>query len=159
MDQDVKRKGNAQSAAFRETMLKCWADPQWRADLLARREGRRADGLMTTTGLPKGLDLEQFKFFRRQARFEATMTMKKLDKAGVLDDCDEYAREALHAAIETMRMPIPPKDKISAARLVLDFTKAKPAQKQEITVTKAEEWLAAVTEDNGKTDEGADRSA
>jgi len=140
-------------------MSKCWADPEWRADLLARRVARRPDGQMTTTGMPYGMNLEQFRFFRRQARFEATMVMKKLDKAGVLDDCDEYAREALHTAVETMRMPIPPKDKLSAARLVLDFTKAKPAQKQEITVTKAEEWLEAVTEDNGKTNEGSDRSA
>ena len=133
----------------RETAAKDWKhDPEW----LAQRTIRR--------GLPAGMDQKTFRFFQRQARFEATMTMKKLDAAGVTVDCDEYAREALTTALEQMRLPIHPKEKLAAARLVLDFTKAKPAQKQEITVTKAEEWLEAVTADNGKgTDEGSTSGA
>lgn len=75
--------------------------------------------------------------------------MNKLEAAGVLEDADAQAKEALKAAIAVMRGPVSPKDKLAAARLVLDFTKAKPAQKQDITVSKAEAWLEAVTKDNG----------
>jgi hypothetical protein len=96
----------------------------------------------------------QAKWFWRQARFEATLTMKKLDKAGVLNDADDQAREALHAALSIMRMEIAQKDRLAAARLVLDFTKAKPAQRTELTVNKAEEWLAQVTQQNEKADQG-----
>lgn len=98
----------------------------------------------------------QVKVFLRQARLEATLTMKKLDKAGVLDDADDMARAALHEALVVMRGPTTAKDKLTAARLVLDFTKAKPASKQEIQVSTAEAWLEEVTQDNAKESGEAD---
>ena len=82
--------------------------------------------------------------------------MNKLEKAGVLIDADDMAKEALHEALSIMRMEIAQKDRLAAARLVLDFTKAKPAQKTELTVNKAEEWLAAVTADNVKEADQSD---
>jgi hypothetical protein len=131
-----------------------WQDPEYRAkQLTTLREGQRKHGSVRY-GVPDGMRKSQAKWFWRQARFEATLTMKKLDKAGVLDDADEFAREALHSALSIMRMEITQKDRLAAARLVLDFTKAKPAQKSEITVNKAEEWLAQVTQQNEKADEG-----
>ena len=56
--------------------------------------------------------------------------MKKLDKAGVFDDiADEdrkHAKEAMHAALEVMRNQIiSHKDKLTAAGLVLKFTKSR----------------------------------
>lgn len=89
-----------------------------------------------------------WKRFQKQARFEATLTMKKLDAAGVLDDTDAQSREAIHKGLEIMRNGAASvKDQLAAARLVLDFTKAKPASKTELTVSAAEEWLDAVTQD------------
>lgn len=119
--------------------------------------GKRRDGGVYTNGYPGGFDYDRYISVRRTARFKATMTMKKLDAAGILDDADAQAREALHKALEVMRMPLPAKDLLAAARLVLDFTKAKPAQKQEITVNTAEEWLQAVVEDAKKAE--ADKGA
>ncbi len=135
----------------RARMTATWADPE-RAE--ARRQAIR-DNTPGRFGIPNGMNKKQAKFFWRQARFEAALTMNKLEKAGVLDDADEMSREALKEALAIMRMPIQQKDRLAAARLVLDFTKAKPAQRTELTVNKAEEWLAAVTEANGKeADEG-----
>jgi hypothetical protein len=106
-------------------------------------------------GIPQGMNLEQAKRFWRQARFEATLAMKKLEAAGVLDDADEQSREALRYAIEKIKdKTTAPAHGLMAARLVLDFTKAKPAQKSEVTINKAEEWLEAVTADNAKAEQG-----
>lgn len=79
--------------------------------------------------------------------------MKKLAKAGVLDENTEMANEALKTALSVMRGPVVPKDKLSAAKLVLEYTKAKPAMKQDITVSTAEAWLEEVIKaDNGEGD-------
>lgn len=146
-----------------EVLKQFWADPVWRAETLAKKEGphRKAveEGRVTCAGSHWGLNKKQLATFRRQARFEATLTMKKLEQAGILEDTDEQSKEAIHTALTIMRMlPVPPRDRLAAARLVLDFTKAKPAQKQEITVTSAEQWLDEVTADAQKTDEGTDSS-
>lgn len=99
-------------------------------------------------GMPRGMTRAIWKRFQKQARFEATLTMKKLDAAGVLDDTDAQSREAIHKGLEIMRNGAASvKDQLAAARLVLDFTKAKPASKTELTVSAAEEWLDAVTQD------------
>lgn len=138
-----------------ERLRRQWADPKWRARMLegmkTRRKPTRAE---SGVGIPRGMRRLQYKTFRKQARLEATLLMKKLDEAGVLDDADDQAREALHTAISVMRGPESAKDKLAAARLVLDFTKAKPAQKQDITLNKAEAWLEAVTKDNDDTRTG-----
>jgi hypothetical protein len=90
----------------------------------------------------------QRRWFWRQARFEAALTMKKLVKAGVVSPDEVHANEALKVALSVMRGPTDQKNQLTAAALVLAYTKAKPASKSEITVSKAEEWLEAVTADN-----------
>jgi hypothetical protein len=140
------------SPATTERNLRNWADPVYRAEHSARLAAMAGQG--RRYGIPNGMNRRQAKWFWRQARFEATLTMKKLDKAGVLNDADEHAREAIHAALSVMRMEVAQPVRLAAARLVLDFTKAKPAQRTELTVNKAEEWLAQVTEQNEKADKG-----
>lgn len=77
--------------------------------------------------------------------------MNKLEDAGVIDDMDEMAKAALKESIAIMKNGLTAnKEKLVAARLVLDFTKAKPAQKQDITVRSAEDWLEEVVKDNGE---------
>lgn len=71
----------------------------------------------------------------------------KDDKFGTMAD------EALEAAIAVVRTPANDQVKIAAARLVLDFTRSKPAAKNEVTVNKAEDWLASVMADMDKKDE------
>ena len=57
---------------------------------------------------------------------------------------DEYAVEALKTAVEIMREPAQNRDKLTAARMVLDFTKTKPVSKSEVTVGKAEAFLESL---------------
>lgn len=57
---------------------------------------------------------------------------------------DVYAIEALKAAVEIMREPGQNRDRLTAARMVLDFTKTKPAAKSEVTIGKAEAFLESL---------------
>jgi hypothetical protein len=54
---------------------------------------------------------------------------------------NEYAVEALTTAVEIMRSPDATRDRLQAARLVLDFTKQKPATKSEMAISQAESFL------------------
>ena len=59
---------------------------------------------------------------------------------------DEYAKAALETAVEVMRVPGDNRERVAAARLVLDFCKQKPASKNEVTIGKAEEFLSSLLE-------------
>lgn len=59
---------------------------------------------------------------------------------------DEYAKEALKTAVEIMREPAQNRDKLTAARMVLDFTKSKPVAKSEVTIGAAEAFLSSLLE-------------
>ena len=60
---------------------------------------------------------------------------------------DDYAKNALQTAVEIMEVPGETRERLAAARLVLDFCAAKPASKQEVTIGKAEEFLASILEE------------
>ena len=67
------------------------------------------------------------------------------EKKGFEIPKNEFAKEAIEAAVESMRMDaINVKDKLAAARLVLEFTMAKPASSSEVTVKTAESFLADI---------------
>lgn len=61
---------------------------------------------------------------------------------------DEYAKAALETAVEVMRVPGDNRERVAAARLVLDFCRAKPASKNELSISKAEDFLASLVEDD-----------
>jgi hypothetical protein len=83
---------------------------------------------------------EQIAALKAQALADANRIFKKMKDAGLVPE-DQHAAEALHTAVLTMRACESPKDKIAAARLILDFTKAKPASKTELTVRSHEDFL------------------
>ena len=131
-----------------EKMKKLWADPEWRAARVAARLIRVKTVDTRRIGVPDGMRKPEAMALWAISRERAKETMTELKKAGVLDDADEKAEEALQAALEVMRSPMGQRETLAAARLVLDFTKAKPASKSELTINRAEEWLAQVTRDN-----------
>lgn len=164
--QEIKFRPNWQPPWDSETasaaIRKRWADPEqrkaWKQNPgldeanAVLRENHEARFVLYANGLRlpplPGCTAEQARWFWRQARFEATLTMKKLIKAGVVTQEDENAEEALHYCLTVMKAPVDQKTGLTAARTVLDFCKAKPAIKQDLTINKAEEWLAAVSADN-----------
>ena len=60
---------------------------------------------------------------------------------------DEYSQEALETAVEIMRVPGETRERLSAARLILDYTKSKPVSKSEVAVSKAEDFLASLLDE------------
>ena len=93
-------------------------------------------------GTPDGFTLEAITPIRAQAKLDAERIVAIMSKDNNIDD--EYAIEALKAAVEIMREPGQNRDRLTAARMVLDFTKTKPAAKSEVTIGKAEAFLESL---------------
>jgi hypothetical protein len=73
--------------------------------------------------------------------------MKKMADRGELPD-DPRAVEALTETLIVLRTQEDAKIKLGAARLLLDFTQAKPSTKVEHTVKTAEEYLDELADDH-----------
>jgi len=91
-------------------------------------------------GVPRRMSVAQHAAHQAAQKPIIARIMKKMAANQQLPD-DPMAVEALEKAMTVLRDNITPKDKIAAARLILDFTKAKPAQKLEHTVRSAEDIL------------------
>ena len=93
-------------------------------------------------GVPDGYRKHEIEPIRAKAKKEAKEVVKIMaDKYNIEDD---YSREALETAVEVMRVPGETRERLAAARLVLDFTKSKPVTKSEVAVAKAEDFLASL---------------
>ena len=93
-------------------------------------------------GVPDGYTKQEIEPIRAKAKKEAKEVVKIMsDKYDIEDD---YSREALETAVEVMRVPGETRERLAAARLVLDFTKSKPVSKSEVAVAKAEDFLASL---------------
>lgn len=106
-------------------------------------------------GTPDGYTLEMITPIRKQAKADAERIVAIMAKENDIDDV--YAIEALKAAVEIMREPGQNRDRLTAARMVLDFTKTKPAAKSEVTIGKAEaflESLLVVTPEDEQAEDG-----
>ena len=99
-------------------------------------------------GTPDGYSKSQIEPIRAEAKKEAQQLVKIMTEK--YDIQDEYAQEALTTAVEVMRVPGETRERLAAARLVLDFTKSRPAAKQEVTIGKAEEFLSSLLVDDGQ---------
>jgi hypothetical protein len=105
----------------------------------------------TRAGIPNGSNRTAV----RKAQWRSAVKAKEVvaimvEKYAIEDD---YAKEALETSVEIMRTrkSVPPRERLAAARLVLDFCKQKPASKSDVTVSKAEDFLQALL------DEGAEK--
>lgn len=98
------------------------------------------------SNVPDGMRKEDAEKAWEEARRKARIDMANLKKAGVVDETDARAEEALLATLEVMRSPMNQDHKLKAARQVLEWTKAKPVAKSEVTVNAAEAWLASIAD-------------
>ena len=102
-------------------------------------------------GVPDGHTAESIKPIREQAKKDAIKVVDIMtDKYNIED---EYQKEALTTAVEVMRCDGQTRERLAAARLVLDFTKSKPATKSNVSISKAEDFLASLLDDEGSNDE------
>lgn len=93
-----------------------------------------------TPGKPRDLTNKQWAVVQEVAASDAKSIIKTMRCAGQLPD-DPRAVEALEKTLRVLRSAESAKDKSAAARLILDFTKAKPAQKSEVTIRTHEDFL------------------
>ena len=104
-------------------------------------------------GVPDGYRKSQIEPIRAEAKKEAQQLVEIMTEK--YDIQDEYAKEALTTAVEVMRVPGETRERLAAARLVLDFTKQKPVAKSEVSIGKAEEFLSSLLEDDGQETTGS----
>ena len=91
-------------------------------------------------GVPDGYRKADIEPIREQAKKEAEKVVQIMSDKFDIDD--GYAKEALQTAVEVMRTPGETRERLSAAT-GLDWTKAKPAAKSEVTIGKAGRISAA----------------
>lgn len=111
-----------------------------------RASGRRFDRL----GVPDGgaRRREGVLSFRALARHEAARIMDHLRKEGLLLEPDnDLANEALMVAVEIHRDKLSPGPlRLAASKVVMEWTRAKPASKVETTIRTAESFLDDLAE-------------
>lgn len=112
--------------------------------LVARRKSKRGG---KPHGVPRRMTVAQYEAHQAAQKPIIAKILKKMSDKGQLPD-DPRAVEALSEAMTVLRGPQTAKDKIAAARLILDFTKAKPTTKVEHTVRTAEDILDEMAEDD-----------
>lgn len=165
-----KRPGRKKSAAPNRTganpkassrLKELWADPVWAA---AQREKTRLamekrKGTDTfRSGVPDGMRKDEADKLWAKAQNSAKETITAMEKNGVFAaEEDPRAVEALEFNITTMRGKHDIRARLAAAAKVLEYTKSKPVAKSEVTLNKAEDWLAQVSA--SETNETADKES
>lgn len=102
-------------------------------------------------GVPDGHTKESIAPVREQAEKDAKKVVKIMSEKFNIED--EYQKEALGTAVEIMRLEGATRERLAAARLVLDFTKSKPATKSDVSISKAEDFLASLLTEDEQPDE------
>jgi hypothetical protein len=144
-----------------EARRKLWAEasPEKRAawvDAIAKSTRRRAESQDPSnwrTGIPHAMRRDEAEAEWAFARMYAKEVTKIMVDEKMLPE-DPKVEKAFTAAVEVLESPMSQAIKLQAARLILDFCKAKPVAKSEVTVKSAEDWLAQVTADHVKKTEG-----
>jgi hypothetical protein len=151
---------NGSNPKISSRLKELWADPVWAE---AQREKQRiamAKRRGTNTfraGIPDGMRKGEAADVWVTANESAKKTVTELAKKGVINpDEDPRAVEALEFNLTTMRGAHDIRSRLAAAAKVLEYTKSKPVAKSEVTLNKAEDWLASVAA--SETDETADES-
>lgn len=136
-----------------------WADPVWAAAQreklainAAKRKGKPGSRLNVPDGFRKHEALANWAW----AHASAKETVATMIKNGVIDGEDVRATEALEFNIATMRGDHDIRSRLAAASKVLEYTKSKPVAKSEVTLNKAEDWLAQVAASESNEDEQDD---
>ena len=108
-------------------------------------------------GVPDGHTAKTIAPVREQAKQDAKKVVKIMSEKFNIED--EYQKEALTTAVEVMRLDGQSRERLAAARLVLDFTKSKPASKSDVTISRAEDFLASLLTEEEQPHEQADEGS
>lgn len=122
----------------------------WMRNLMLTPEGRalrshwsKQNKSGRPVGVPDGHTKETIIPVREKAKEEAKRIVNIMVKEHNLDD--EKAIEALETCVQIIRQDTcQNRDKLTAARIVLEYTKAKPVAKSEVIIGQAESFLESV---------------
>lgn len=137
---------NYKNTAASEALKRAWQDPEKRAKMLVKGHGKR-------TGVPDGMRKPEADTLWALAREKADYIMAELEKEKVVvfdpnSTEEQMAREALKEAFVMAMSPLTNAQlKMAALKTVLEYTKAKPASKTDLTLANADAWLKMVSED------------
>lgn len=158
-----RSKGKRKISKASETLKALWKTPEFRARMKARDENRSA--LMKAhperffrRGVPDGMRKVEADQKWSEARILADKVVQKMKDEGFLpqvavpDTDDAKAEAALKEACVLALGPTEQRTKLGALRVVLEFTKKKPASSSEMTLNGAADWLNAVAADAAKSD-------
>ena len=152
-----------QRAKARERMQARWADPEW-AEWKRWHMREVAQPMPTSGPIPGqycqgGQTREDVRHARSVARKRAERILKKLEYDGIIDKVpgkidnsaetlvdneQAAARAAMKEVLIQVLMPGSRKDKLAAARTILEYTKSKPASKSDVKVDAPEDFLVAL---------------
>lgn len=137
-----KEKKFPQKAPKRNYFAELAKTPEGRQKLseYAKTKGTKKRG--RPVGVPDGHSAATIAPIRKKAKIEAKRVVKIMSEKFNIED--QYEKEALETAVEVMRMDGQVRERLAAARLVLDFTKSKPATKSDVSISKAEDFLASL---------------
>jgi hypothetical protein len=117
---------------------------QWKANMLKATAGKQG----RPKGLPDGMGAEKFAIHKAQVAKETKIIMEKIvDENDLTTKDGQYAVEALETAVTIMRLQGDARNKLGAAKLILEYTKSKPSAKTELTVNTAEDLLNQILAD------------
>ena len=120
------------------------------ATIRAKRRPESYANVGRKPGVPFALTAAQAQELAEQQNPEIQRILKKMAEQGQLPD-DPRAVEALEETLKVLRSEATAKDKLGAARLLLDFTKAKPTARIEHTVRTAEDFLDEIADEAENT--------
>jgi hypothetical protein len=146
-----RSKMGRKNPAASEGLKKKWQDPKYREKQTKHNQEVLPKGRRTRVGVPDGMDRLEALELWEQAAQKARHIMAEFEKAGVIkfEDTEEEQmakaciREALVMALSPMRDQ---QIKIRAARIVLEWTRAKPVRQLELAT--AETWLREVLDNH-----------
>lgn len=121
--------------------------PEGRAKFAAMMKTKKKGG--RPLGVPDGYGDGKIKPIVEQAQKDAKKVVSIMKQDYEIND--PRAEEALETAVEIMRTPVHNRDRLQAAKLILDFTKVKPVAKSEVTLNNAEAFLSSLL-DEGEQD-------
>lgn len=131
-----------------------WQDPVFRAKMAIRESGHRYPGQAD------GMTKEETFAVQALVREKVDYIMDTLEMEGILKFTtdEDMARECLREAFRIALSPGNAQTQMAAIRTVLEFTKAKPATKTDLTLKNHEAWLNAVVADHNKEENERDGS-
>ena len=104
-------------------------------------------------GVPDGYRKAQIEPLRAQIKAENKIIVRYMVATKKFEPDNNISEQAFETLLEAIRVPGALKDRISAAKALLEFTQKKPAAYNEVTLNKAETFLEAVLEE-AKSAEG-----